>query len=134
MQKKFPPPKKTNLWASPSAPVLWPPSDLDVEKYVEGKKEEKEERRKRRIMPSLVATTSTPARKPCVSTHYVRTNNIIGVGLVIRYLGHNLVTRVSYIVLVHNGGVLVLVHSGGVLVLDHNGGVLVVVPSGGVWG
>ena len=37
------------------------------EKYVEGKKE-------RRIMPSLVATTSTPARKPFVRTHYVRTN------------------------------------------------------------
>ena len=59
---------------------------------------------------------------------------IIGIGMVIRYLVHNLVTRVSYIVLVHNGGILVLVHSGGVLVLDHNGGVLVVVPSGGVWG
>ena len=26
-------------------------------------------------MPSLVATTSALARKPCVSTHYVRTNN-----------------------------------------------------------
>ena len=38
------------------------------EKYVEGK------RRKRRIMPSLVATTSTPARKPFVRTHYVRTD------------------------------------------------------------
>ena len=25
-------------------------------------------------MPSLVATTSTPARKPFVRTHYVRTN------------------------------------------------------------
>ena len=25
-------------------------------------------------MPSLVATTSALARKPCVSTHYVRTN------------------------------------------------------------
>ena len=25
-------------------------------------------------MPSLVATTSVLARKPCVSTHYVRTN------------------------------------------------------------
>ena len=25
-------------------------------------------------MPSLVATTSTLARKPCVRTHYVRTN------------------------------------------------------------
>ena len=32
---------------------------------------EKEER----IMPSLVATTSALARKPCVRTHYVRTNN-----------------------------------------------------------
>ena len=39
------------------------------EKYVEGKKKEE------RIMPSLVATTSTPARKPFVRTHYVRTNN-----------------------------------------------------------
>ena len=38
------------------------------EKYVEGKKE-------RTIMLSLVATTSTPARKPFVRTHYVRTNN-----------------------------------------------------------
>ena len=41
--------------------------------------EEKEERKKkerRTIMPSLVATTSTPARKPFVHTHYVRTNNI----------------------------------------------------------
>ena len=26
-------------------------------------------------MPSLVATTSALARKPCMSTHYVRTNN-----------------------------------------------------------
>ena len=26
-------------------------------------------------MPSLVATTSTPAQKPFVRTHYVRTNN-----------------------------------------------------------
>ena len=26
-------------------------------------------------MPGLVATTSTPARKPFVRTHYVRTNN-----------------------------------------------------------
>ena len=40
---------------------------------MEGKK--KKEERKRRIMPSLVATTSTPARKPFVRTHYVRTNN-----------------------------------------------------------
>ena len=39
------------------------------EKYVEGKKEEEE-----RIMPILVATTSALAWKPCVSTHYVRTN------------------------------------------------------------
>ena len=30
---------------------------------------------KERIMPSLVATTSTPARKPFVRTHYVRTKN-----------------------------------------------------------
>ena len=28
------------------------------------------------IMPSLVATTSTLARKPCVRTHYVRTNGL----------------------------------------------------------
>ena len=27
-------------------------------------------------MPSLVATTSTPARKPFVRTHYVRTNYV----------------------------------------------------------
>ena len=39
------------------------------EKYVEGKKKKKE-----RIMPSLVATTSTPARKPFVRTHSARTN------------------------------------------------------------
>ena len=33
-------PKKNNLWAVSLrfAPVLWPLSDLDVEKYVEGKK------------------------------------------------------------------------------------------------
>ena len=37
---------------------------------MEGKKKEEKER----IMPSLVATTSALARKPCVSTHYVRTN------------------------------------------------------------
>ena len=30
-------------------------------------------------MPSLVATTYALARKPCVSTHYVRTNTIIGI-------------------------------------------------------
>ena len=41
------------------------------EKYVHGKRKKKEEER---IMPSLVATTSTPARKPFVRTHYVRTN------------------------------------------------------------
>ena len=45
---------------------------LLVEEYVEGRKKKKEEER---IMPSLVATTSAPAWKPCVSTHYVRTNN-----------------------------------------------------------
>ena len=43
------------------------------EKYVEGKKERKKKKKKERIMPSLVATTSALARKPCVSTHYVRT-------------------------------------------------------------
>ena len=36
---------------------------------MEGKKKKKE----RRIMPSLVATTSALALKPCVPTHYVRT-------------------------------------------------------------
>ena len=30
-------------------------------------------KKKERIMPSLVATTSAPARTTCVSTHYVRT-------------------------------------------------------------
>ena len=35
------------------------------EKYVNGRK---------RIMQSLVATTSAHERKPCVRTHYVRTN------------------------------------------------------------
>ena len=35
--------------------------------------EEEEERKKETIMPSLVATTSTPAREPFVRTHYVRT-------------------------------------------------------------
>ena len=49
-----------------------------------GKK--KEEKEKERIMPSLVATTSTPARKTFVRTHYVRTNieliflNVLGGG------------------------------------------------------
>ena len=43
------------------------------EKYVHGKK--KKERR-RRIMPSLVATTSTLARTKCVRTHFVRTNSL----------------------------------------------------------
>ena len=39
------------------------------------KEDEKEERKKEeRIMPSLVATTSTTTQKPCVRTHYVRTN------------------------------------------------------------
>ena len=39
-----------------------------------GRKKKKKEK-ERRIMPSLVATTSALARKPCVSIHYVRTNN-----------------------------------------------------------
>ena len=30
-------------------------------------------------MPSLVATTSTPAQKPFVRTHYVRTNGFVSV-------------------------------------------------------
>ena len=46
------------------------------EKYVEGRRRKKEERT---IMPSLVATTSTPARKPFVRTHYVRTKNNVRV-------------------------------------------------------
>ena len=41
------------------------------EKYVHGKKKKE---RKRTIMPSLVATTSTPARKPFVRTHQFATN------------------------------------------------------------
>ena len=38
---------------------------------MEGKKKKKKEKRKKeeRIVPSLVATTSALARKPCVSTH-----------------------------------------------------------------
>ena len=44
------------------------------EKERKKKKEKKKEKRKeRRIMPSLVATTSALARTTCVSTHYVRT-------------------------------------------------------------
>ena len=42
---------------------------------MEGKKKKKKEKEEERIMPCLVATTSVLARKPCVSTHYVRTNN-----------------------------------------------------------
>ena len=34
------------------------------------------EKVKEKMMPSLVATTSTPARKPFVRTHYVRTKSI----------------------------------------------------------
>ena len=41
-----------------------------------------EERKRRRIMVSLVATTSTPARKPFVRTHYVRTKRRIMPSLV----------------------------------------------------
>ena len=40
------------------------------EKYVEGRKKKE----KRRIMPSLVATTSALACKTCVRTNFVRTN------------------------------------------------------------
>ena len=43
------------------------------EKYGEGKRRKR--KKEERIMTSLVATTSALARKPCVSTHYVRTNN-----------------------------------------------------------
>ena len=43
------PTKKTNLRVVSLrfAPVLWPPSDLDVEKYVEGKKKEKEDKERK---------------------------------------------------------------------------------------
>ena len=51
-------PEPTKTVSRRFAPVLWPPSDLEV---VEGKKEKKE-----KIMPILVATT-----------HYVRTNSEI---------------------------------------------------------
>ena len=52
------------------------------EKYVEGrrKQERKKEGRRRRIMPSLVATTSTPARKPFVRTHYTRKLSSLDMG------------------------------------------------------
>ena len=40
-------------------------------------------------MPSLVATTSALARKPCVSTHYVRTNNTKFSGHYVRQRTHN---------------------------------------------
>ena len=40
------------------------------EKKVEGRR-----KKERRMMPSLVATTSALARKPCVRTQYVYTNN-----------------------------------------------------------
>ena len=39
-------------------------------------------------MPSLVATTSTPARKPFVRTHYVRTNKVVENPLSKPYFGH----------------------------------------------
>ena len=38
---------------------------------------ERKKKKEETIMPSLVATTSTPARKPFVRTHYVRTNRIV---------------------------------------------------------
>ena len=57
------------------------------EKYVEGKRRKKE----RRIMPSLVATTSAPARKPFVRTHYVRTNNNA------KFSGHFVCPRTHYV-------------------------------------
>ena len=38
-------------------------------------KEKERKKEEERIIPSLVATTSTPARKPFVHKHYVRTNN-----------------------------------------------------------
>ena len=37
-------------------------------------KEKRKKKKKERIMPSLVATTSTLAPTTCVRTHYVRTN------------------------------------------------------------
>ena len=46
------------------------------EKYVEGRRKKKKKKEEERIMPSLVATTSALAWKPCVSTHYVRTNKM----------------------------------------------------------
>ena len=41
------------------------------------RRKKKEIKKERRIMPSLVATTSALAQKPCVRTHYVRTNMVI---------------------------------------------------------
>ena len=55
---------------------------------VSGRKKKKERKRKkerRTIMPSLVATTSTPARKPFVRTHYVRTNYKYNVNYIYYY-------------------------------------------------
>ena len=46
---------------------------------MEGKKEEKKER----IMPSLAATTSALARKPCVRMHFVRTNFLLPIELLL---------------------------------------------------
>ena len=47
-------------------------------------------------MPSLVATTSTPARKPFVRTHYVRTNIRVPVADSIFICGHCSNSRTAY--------------------------------------
>ena len=50
------------------AKLGYTPNITALKVYVEGKKEEG------KIMPSLGATTSALALKPCVRTHYIRTN------------------------------------------------------------
>ena len=51
-------------------------------------------------MPSLVATTSTPARKPFVRTHYVRTKIGQLIGLVI-HKWDRILANMFYICLTH---------------------------------
>ena len=75
---------------------------------MEGKKKKKE--RRRRIMPSLVANTSALARKRCVRTHYVRTNNAMFSGHYGCHCTHNVnAHRVNNKEFLHqeNGSVLI---------------------------
>ena len=49
-------------------------------------------------MPSLVATTSTPARKPFVRTHYVRTNKRVRDKFSLRCHGNHIIEHISHII------------------------------------